>query len=76
VIDLELQEQGWVDGAFPPVTFDKISKKIVTLTETEIQTRLRKVLEKLSKTGCLSALLATFLDDCDPEVQEKATQVI
>ncbi|ETN64223.1 hypothetical protein AND_004039 [Anopheles darlingi] len=72
----QFQHQGMIDGVFPAVTFSKEHKKIVTLTEREIQTRLLKVLNELSLRGCLGVLLACLGDDCDLGVVKEATKVI
>ncbi|XP_052871472.1 uncharacterized protein LOC128277062 [Anopheles cruzii] len=72
----QFQHQGMIDGTFPSVTFSKENKKIVTLTEREIQTRLMKVLNELSLRGCLGVLLACLGDDCDLEVVKEASSVI
>lgn len=75
VIDCELELQGMIDGIFPPVTFARESKKIITLNRAEVQKRLHRALESMSKNGCLNALVAALLDDFDREVVEKASQV-
>lgn len=75
VIDRAMANQGMIDGAFPPVTFSKENRKIVTLTEKEIQSRLRKVLAELSQIGCLQVLLV-LIQDCNMRVVCKAASVI
>lgn len=75
VISSELSNQGMLDGTFPSVTFSKENRKIVTLTEKEIQNRLNKVLLNLSDCGCLGVLLATMQDSCDLQVARKAVEI-
>lgn len=75
VIKLHLQNQGMIDGIFPKMTFSKETKKIVTLTNAEIQKRLNKVLNQLNWTGCLSVLISGIKDDCDLEVSKKALAI-
>lgn len=72
VILNHLQDQGFIDGKFPTVTFSKENRKIVTLTDKEVKTRLQKVLHKLSLNGCLGAFVSAFNDDCDLEVVKKS----
>lgn len=72
VICRQFTHQGMIDGTFPAVTFSKEHKKIITLTDKEIQLRLRKVLNELSLRGCLGILVAC-LQDTDLEVIKKAT---
>lgn len=67
--------QGMIDGNFPAVTFSKEHKKIITLTDKEIQLRLRKVLNELSLRGCLGILI-TCLQDSDLEVAKKTVIVV
>jgi BRCA1-associated ATM activator 1 len=67
--------QGMIDGTFPAVTFSKEHKKIITLTDKEIQLRLRKVLNELALRGCLGILLAC-LKDSDLEVVRKTVAVM
>lgn len=64
-----------VDGAFPAVTFSKEHKKIITLTDKEIQLRLRKVLNELSLRGCLGIMMAC-LQDSDLEVVKKSVELV
>lgn len=64
-----------IDGTFPAVTFSKEHKKIITLTDKEIQLRLRKVLNELSLRGCLGVLL-TCMQDSDLEVVKKVVAVV
>lgn len=75
VISERLKHQGMIDENFPAVTFSKEHRKIVTLNENEIRTRLNKVLLELSANGCLKALTAAVQDDCDVDVIEKAVDV-
>lgn len=64
-----------IDGSFPAVTFSKEHRKIITLTEKEIQLRLHKVLNELSLRGCLG-ILVSCLQDSDLEVIKKVTSII
>lgn len=75
VISTEMSNQGMIDGAFPTVTFSKEHRKIVTLTEPEIQNRLNKVLLNLSDCGCLGVLLSTMQDNCDLQVARKSVEI-
>lgn len=75
VIDEQLKHQGMIDGSFPSVTFSKENRKIVTLTDTEIQKRLNKVLLQLSDCGCLGILISAIQDDCDIEVVKQAVDI-
>ncbi|KAJ9580213.1 hypothetical protein L9F63_004156, partial [Diploptera punctata] len=75
VIEQQMSNQGMIDGIFPSVTFSKENRKIVTLTETEIKTRLNKVLEELCRIRCLQVLL-TALQDHDLQVVYKAADII
>lgn len=60
-----LTDQGMLDGTFPPVTFSRETRKIVTLNEAEIQRRLIKVLEELSTMGVLTILIKMLHDDTE-----------
>lgn len=75
VICNHLQNQGMIDGTFPNVTFSKEHRKIVTLTEIEVQNRLNKVLVQLSNCKCLTVLVSAMQDDCDLEVTKKAVTI-
>lgn len=70
-----LHNQGMIDNAFPEMTFSMDSRKIIMLSETEIQKRLHKVLIELSQYGCLKVLMTAIQDDCDIDVVDKAVQV-
>lgn len=70
-----LTDQGMLDGVFPPVTFSKQSRKIVTLNEAEIQRRLLKILDELSSVGCLTVLVKLLYDDTEPEIMESALSI-
>uniref|UniRef100_A0A182N9X3 Uncharacterized protein n=1 Tax=Anopheles dirus TaxID=7168 RepID=A0A182N9X3_9DIPT len=72
----QFQHQGMIDGTFPAVTFSKEHKKIVTLTDREIQTRLMKVLNEISLRGCLGVLLACLGDECDLGVVKETIAII
>lgn len=69
VINMLFVRQGMIDGTFPSVTFSKEAKKIVTLTETEITTRILKILNELSQIGCLNVILNCLSDDCDCDLE-------
>lgn len=71
----QFSHQGMIDGTFPAVTFSKEHKKIITLTDKEIQLRLRKVLNELSLRGCLGVLM-TCMQDNDLEVAKKTVAVV
>ncbi|KAF5293603.1 hypothetical protein FQA39_LY03088 [Lamprigera yunnana] len=75
VISNHLTNQGMIDGTFPTVTFSKEKRKIVTLTEKEIRSRLNTVLDDLSKCGCLSVLIDAMQDNCDIQVLKKAVDI-
>lgn len=76
VIKGQLTYQGVIDGIFPTVTFSKEKKKIVTLTEKEITSRLTRLLDDLSASGCLSVLLACMRDEDDLLVVKASVRVI
>lgn len=76
VIRSQLTHQGVIDGCFPSVTFSKEKKKIVTLTEKEITSRLTQMLDELSTSGCLSVLLACMRDEDDLMVVKASVRVI
>ncbi|XP_041978711.1 uncharacterized protein LOC121732799 [Aricia agestis] len=63
VIQCFLKDQGMLDGTFPPVTFSKETRKIVTLNEKEIQKRLTRMLEELACIGCLTVLVKLLHDE-------------
>ncbi|XP_026751634.1 uncharacterized protein LOC113512060 [Galleria mellonella] len=70
VIQTLLSEQGMLDGTFPPVTFSRETRKIVTLNEAEIQKRLFRVLDELSYIGCLTVLVKLLNEDSEIEIME------
>lgn len=70
VIQSLFTEQGMLDGTFPPVTFSRETRKIVTLNEAEVQKRLTRVLDELSSIGCLTVLVKLLNDDCETEIME------
>lgn len=76
VIRGQLTYQGVIDGNFPSVTFSKEKKKIVTLTEKEITSRLTRMLDELAASGCLSVLLACMRDEDDLMVVKASIRVI
>ncbi|CAF4910160.1 unnamed protein product [Pieris macdunnoughi] len=75
VIRSLLGDQGMLDGTFPPVTFSIDSRKIVTLTDKEIQKRLLKILDQLASIGCLSILVKLLYEDTEVEVMELALSI-
>lgn len=74
VINHHLQQQGMIDGSFPNVIFSKEHRKIINLTEQEVQKRLLKVLDQLSMVGCLYVLIAAIQDEDDVAVAQAATE--
>lgn len=76
VIKGQLTHQGVIDGDFPSVTFSKEKKKIVSLTEKEITSRLTRLLDELSASGCLSVLVACMRDEDDLLVVKASVRVI
>lgn len=75
VIQSVLADQGMLDGIFPPVTFSKTTRKIVTLNEAEVQKRLATTLENLANNGCLTALVKLLDEDMDVEIIESSLSV-
>lgn len=75
VIKEQLKNQGMIDGGFPSVTFSKENRKIVSLTDAEVQRRLNKVLMQLGDCGCLGVLISAMQDDCDLEVVKQAVDI-
>ncbi|XP_013172446.1 PREDICTED: uncharacterized protein LOC106121356 [Papilio xuthus] len=75
VIQHHLNAQGMLDGTFPPVTFSKDSRKIVTLNEKEIQKRLQKTLEELASIGCLTVLVKLLQDESEVDIMEAALSI-
>lgn len=75
VIQSLLNDQGMLDGTFPPVTFSRTSRKIVTLNEFEIQKRLLQVLDDLASMGCLTVLVKLLHEDMDVEIMETALSI-
>ncbi|KAG7302508.1 hypothetical protein JYU34_012422 [Plutella xylostella] len=68
VIHRQFSEQGMLDGTFPPVTFSKETRKIVTLNTEECGRRLVKAMDALSSLGCLTVLLKLLQDDVETEI--------
>lgn len=67
-----LSNQGMLDGQFPPVTFSKETRKIVTLNEPEIQRRLLKILDTLATIGCLAVFVKLLHDDTEVAIMDVA----
>ena len=65
----QFRHQGMVDGTFPTVTFSKEHKKIITLTQKEIISRINRVSNELSLRGCLGVLIACVKDESNEVVQ-------
>ncbi|CAO1423835.1 unnamed protein product [Diamesa serratosioi] len=63
VICRQFRHQGMVDGTFPAVTFSKEHKKIITLTQKEIFSRIKRVSNELALRGCLGVLIACVKDE-------------
>ncbi|GBP68258.1 hypothetical protein EVAR_48624_1 [Eumeta japonica] len=74
VIQNYFTDQGMLDGTFPPVTFSKESRKIITLNQSEIHKILVKILDELANNGCLTVLVK-LLQDTDVEIIDSAYQV-
>ncbi|KAI8129654.1 hypothetical protein FF38_13103 [Lucilia cuprina] len=72
----QFTNQGMIDGTFPTVTFSKEYKKIVTLTEKEINLRILKVFKELSLRGCLGVILKCLQEECDLEVIKTAVCMV
>ncbi|XP_047995052.1 uncharacterized protein LOC125233193 isoform X3 [Leguminivora glycinivorella] len=70
VIHNSLCGQGMLDGTFPPVTFSKETRKIVTLNKAEIQRRLLKILDELAAKGCLTVLSKLLHEDTEVEIMD------
>lgn len=75
VIHSLLSDQGMLDGTFPPVTFSRETRKIVTLTENEIQKRLIRILYELSSIGCLTVLVKLLHEDTELDIMETALNI-
>jgi len=66
----QFSNQGMIDGSFPTVTFSKEQKKIVTLTEKEIQTSIAKVFGEVQQYGYFGILLKCLREETSMEVLE------
>lgn len=75
VIHSLLTDQGMLDGTFPPVTFSRETRKIVTLNEAEIQKRLVKILDELSAIGLFTVLINLLQEDTEVEVLDSAMRL-
>lgn len=75
VIRSLLSDQGMLDGTFPPVTFSRETRKIVTLNETEIRKRLIRILHELSAVGCLTVLVKLLHEDTELDIMETALDI-
>ncbi|PZC82243.1 uncharacterized protein LOC110372088 isoform X1 [Helicoverpa armigera] len=70
-----LSGQGMLDGNFPPVTFSRETRKIVTLNETEIQKRLIKILEELASIGCLTVFVTLLHEQTEVGIMDAALSI-
>ncbi|XP_050345857.1 uncharacterized protein LOC126770497 [Nymphalis io] len=75
VIQSLLNDQGMLDGTFPPVTFSRETRKIVTLNQGEIQKRLTRILEELASIGCLTVLVKLLHDETEVEIMDAALAI-
>ncbi|CAH0723142.1 unnamed protein product, partial [Brenthis ino] len=75
VIQSLLNDQGMLDGTFPPVTFSRETRKIVTLNEQEIQRRLTRILEELSSIGCLTVLVKLLHEENEVDIMDAALTI-
>lgn len=75
VIQSFLNDQGMLDGTFPPVTFSRETRKIVTLNDREIQRRLTKILEELSSIGCLTVLVKLLHEETEVDIMDVALAI-
>ncbi|XP_023944565.2 uncharacterized protein LOC112050516 [Bicyclus anynana] len=75
VIQSFLNDQGMLDGTFPPVTFSRETRKIVTLNDREIQRRLSRILDELSSIGCLTVLVKLLHEDTEVDIMEAALSI-
>lgn len=75
-IQKQLHDQGMLDGTFPNVTFSKETKKIVTLTKNEINLRITRVLNEISRRGYLGVILSCLKDETDFEVRKETIHLI
>ncbi|XP_017036768.1 uncharacterized protein [Drosophila kikkawai] len=66
----QFSNQGMIDGVFPTVTFSKEQKKIVTLTEKEIQTSIAKVFGEMQQYGYFGIMLKCLREEASMEVLE------
>ncbi|KAH8338927.1 hypothetical protein KR074_002987 [Drosophila pseudoananassae] len=64
----QFTNQGMIDGVFPTVTFSKEQKKIVTLTEKEIQTSIAKVFAEVQQYGYFGVLLKSLRDETSKDL--------
>lgn len=70
-----LTDQGMLDGVFPPVTFSRQSRKIVTLNESEIQRRLMQTLDELASIGCLTVFVVLIDDETELDIMDTALTI-
>ncbi|XP_017142330.1 uncharacterized protein LOC108155781 [Drosophila miranda] len=66
----QFSNQGMIDGVFPTVTFSKEQKKIVTLTEKEIQTSIAKVFGEVQQYGYFGIIIKCLREEVSVEVLE------
>ncbi|KAH8295410.1 hypothetical protein KR018_010942 [Drosophila ironensis] len=75
----QFTNQGMIDGVFPTVTFSKEQKKIVTLTEKEIQTSIAKVFAEVQQYGYFGIILKCLREENSYDVLEfliKGTKIM
>ncbi|XP_022209775.2 uncharacterized protein LOC111065718 [Drosophila obscura] len=66
----QFSNQGMIDGVFPTVTFSKEQKKIVTLTEKEIQTSIAKVLGEVQQFGYFGIIIKCLREEVSSDILE------
>lgn len=71
-----LSGQGMLDGNFPPVTFSRETRKIVTLNEAEIQKRLIKILDELASIGCLTVFVTLLHDQTEVCIMDATLTIV
>lgn len=75
-LEQSLMRQGMTDGTFPPQIFSTEQKKIITLTEREIEARIGKALAEFAGRGGFGVLLVNLEDTTDFEVIKAAIAII
>ncbi|CAH0579482.1 unnamed protein product [Chrysodeixis includens] len=72
VIKNQLALRGMLDGKFPPVTFSREKRKIITLNDQEIARQLTFIMNDLSSSGCFTVLLECMNEINDIEIIQSA----